>query len=69
MTTIVNSPGTGENSSGALGVIIGILVVVILAILFYIYVLPSMRSQPAEQDSVNVNIELPAGQSGEQSPK
>ena len=69
MTTVINNPGDG-GGNGPTGLIIGILAIVILGALFFIFVLPSIRGgqAPADEstnDDINIDVTLPAG-SGEQ---
>ena len=62
MTTIVNNPPSSDNSGGPMGMIIGIVVLLILGYLVYVYGLPAIRqiggtpeiNIPSEID-VNVN--------------
>lgn len=63
MTTVINNPGDGDSSS-AMGVIVGIIVVIILGALFFMYALPAIRGGAAPQDdsgSLNINVDLPTG--------
>ena len=61
MTTIVNNPPS-DNSGGPMGMIIGIIVLVVLGYLVYVYGLPAVRNMsgtpqinvPSKID-VNVN--------------
>jgi hypothetical protein len=65
MTTVINTPGSGNNGDNSgLGMIVGILIAVIAIALFFIYGLPAMRGNEApKDDSLNVNVTLPAGES------
>lgn len=62
MTTIVNNPPSSDNSGGPMGWIVGIVVLVILGYLVYVYGLPAVRQMggtpqiniPSKID-VNVN--------------
>lgn len=62
MTTIVNNPPSSDNSGGPIGMIVGIIVLVILVYLGYVYGLPAIRQMggtpqvniPSQID-VNVN--------------
>jgi hypothetical protein len=62
MTTIVNNPPSSDNSGGPMGMIVGIVVLVVLGYLVYVYGLPAIRQMggtpqinvPSKID-VNVN--------------
>jgi LPXTG-motif cell wall-anchored protein len=63
MATIINNPDTGTTDNG-MGVLLGVIVFIIFAILFFIYGLPYLAnsfSQPAVQvpDKVDVNVNTP----------
>ncbi len=62
MTTVINTPRNGEDTSGV-SLIIGVLVVILAIGLFFSYVLPAMRNNNApQQDSqLDVNVKLPEG--------
>lgn len=59
MTTIINTPPSGE-STGA-GFIIGIGLVVVIAFgLFFVYGLPALKNRTnADPKTVEVNLQLP----------
>ncbi len=57
MATVINTPGTGGDSSW-IGAVIGILVVGFLLVLFFAYGLPMMRGANAPKDA-QINIDLP----------
>ncbi len=61
MTTVINTPSSGESTGGgfALGVI---LVIVILLGLFFVYGLPAIRNSNnnAQLKSIDVNVKLPS---------
>ena len=64
MSTVINNPANGEDSSGVAGMLIGIIVLVIAFILFFLYGLPMLRTNPATQEapksnSLDVNVTLP----------
>ena len=65
MTTIVNTPRSGESDSG-LGLILGIIIAIALVVLFIVYGLPALRNNqaPAEQPGTNINVTLPSDNSG-----
>jgi hypothetical protein len=63
MATIVNNPGTTQRDSGS-GFLIGVILLIVFAILFFIYGLPYLAnsfSGPTVQvpDKVNVNVNTP----------
>lgn len=61
MTTIINTPTTGnDDSSSGLALIIGIVLVLVLGGLFLYYILPSLRNDvPQSQPNTEINVELP----------
>jgi hypothetical protein len=60
MATVINNPtpvqGDGGSGNNMLGMIIGLLVVLLLGYLFFVYALPMFR-QPAQ---VVPNVEVPS---------
>ncbi|MEK7136290.1 MAG: hypothetical protein AAB821_01735 [Patescibacteria group bacterium] len=64
MTTIVNTPPTGESSDSGTGVVVGILLVLVLVILFFVYGLPALRNDtpptPPKTDKIDINVQVPA---------
>jgi len=61
MTTIVNTPPSGESSDSGLGIILGVIVALILVALFFVYVFPTLRPNPVPQSgNIDVNVKLPA---------
>ncbi len=68
MTTVINTPRQGEDTSGV-SLIIGVLVVILAIGLFFSYVLPAIRNNNAPQDGkLDVNVQLPAGTPGTNQP-
>jgi hypothetical protein len=62
MATVINNPSQAE-SSGT-GVVIGVLVVVLLAILFLMFGLPYLSNRGTAQPSgasATLNVDLPTG--------
>lgn len=61
MTTVINNPGDGSDSSAS--IVILVIVLLIAAAVFFIYGLPAIRgSRVAPQNgSIDVNVKLPAG--------
>ncbi len=62
MTTIVQNPAPQESGNGV-GMMVGILLVVLVAILFFVYGIPAMRGaasvvpQVNIPDTINVNVQ------------
>lgn len=62
MTTIVQNPAPTESGSGV-SMIVGLLLVVLVAILFFVYGIPALRSsgsiapQVKIPDTINVNVQ------------
>lgn len=67
MTTVVNTPatGNGNSSSGVAAVVITVLILGALLFVFIVYVLPMLRNnqQPAQKPTANINVQLPIPQS------
>lgn len=61
MTTVINNPGNGEGSNSSLSIIIGIIVLLVVAGLFFVYALPAIRNRNAipQNGSIDVNVKLP----------
>lgn len=62
MTTIINTPPQAEDSSDSgLGIVLGVIVALILIFLFFVYVLPTLRSDTTvKSDNLDINVTLPA---------
>ncbi len=54
MTTIVNNPPSSDNSSGPIGLIIGLIVLIVLGYLFFVYGLPAIQNMHWGQTQVNI---------------
>lgn len=54
MTTIVNTPPAPKESGGGVGIIIGIIVLLIVGYLFFMYGIPVLRQ--AQMGSPQINI-------------
>jgi hypothetical protein len=63
MTTVINNP---DNDSGSVGIIIAIIVIILLAWAFIVYGLPMIKGgqAPADNGTLNVNLQVPTGESG-----
>ncbi len=61
MTTVINNPGDGESSGSMTGMILGVVVLLVVIGLFFVYALPAMRNSGAAPTSgtVDVNVKLP----------
>lgn len=64
MTTVINTPGNSDSSGGALGLIVGIIVLIIVGALFFIYVLPMINSSlnnsgEPKDNTMDINVQLP----------
>lgn len=55
MTTIVNTPPAVNDSGGNMGMIIGLIVLIVMAFLFFFYGLPAIKNIGATQ----INIPAP----------
>lgn len=59
MTTIINTPPNQNSDEGTgVGLIVGIITVVLLGILFFIYVLPML--QGGEEEQLRIGVHVPA---------
>ncbi len=52
MTTIVNTPPASNESGGGMGMIVGLIVLIVMAFLFFFYGLPAIRSMGSTQINV-----------------
>lgn len=60
MTTIINTPGSNSDDSSGVAMIFGIIVLLVLGALFYVYALPQLRSDTKESTTTEIKVELPA---------
>lgn len=60
MTTVINNPGDGN---GAVGWLIGVVLVIIILFVFFAYALPAIRNSnaPADNGGAQINVQLPSG--------
>jgi hypothetical protein len=61
MATIVNNPAPSSDSSGGVGMIVGLLLLLLVGFLFFVYGLPMLRQSTASPsitvpDKINVNV-------------
>lgn len=54
MTTIINTPPATKESGGSMGVIIGLIVLVIVAYLFFMFGLPAIRRVQVGAPQINI---------------
>jgi len=54
MTTIVNNPAPENNSGGGMGMIIGLIVLILIAFVFFVYGLPAIRQMKLGSPQINV---------------
>jgi hypothetical protein len=66
MTTIVNTPGNGDNSG--FGFLLGIIIVAVAVILFVVYGLPAIRASKAPADTTNITVQIPTPVTGTSEP-
>lgn len=58
MATIINTPQPTNDSSGGMGMIIGLVVLVAFGFLFFIYGLPAMRQMRLGSPQINIPSEI-----------
>lgn len=58
MTTIVNNPPSSDNSSGIVGMVVGVIVLLVLLYLGYIYGLPAIRQMGTPQINIPSKIDV-----------
>lgn len=54
MTTIVNNPPPSNDSGGGMGMIIGLVVLLVLGYIFFVYGLPALRQVQLGSPQINV---------------
>jgi hypothetical protein len=54
MTTIVNNPPSSDNSGGPMGMIIGLVVLVVLGYLVWVYAIPALRNVQSGGNQINI---------------
>ncbi len=62
MTTVINNPGNAAaaDEGAGIGLMVGIIVTVaVAAVLFYLYVMPNIKTTPAAPTTTTVKVELP----------
>ena len=58
MTTVINTPSNGNDSSG-IGFLFGIIGFLVIIAIFFMYVLPVIRQQGSEKPGIDINVTLP----------
>ena len=58
MTTIVNSPPSSDNSGGPMGWIIGLVLLLVLLYLGYVYGLPAIRNIQTGTPQINIPSQI-----------
>ncbi len=54
MTTIVNNPPPSNDSGGGMGMIIGVIVLLVLGYLFFVYGIPAIRQIQLGSPQINI---------------
>ena len=54
MTTVINTPQPDNDSSGGMGMIIGLVVLVVFGFLFFVYGLPALRNMRFGGTEINI---------------
>lgn len=58
MATVINNPPQSNDSGGGRGMIIGLIVLVVLAYLFFVYGLPRIQNMQSGTPQINVPSEI-----------
>ncbi|HSW89638.1 MAG TPA: hypothetical protein VLH19_02070 [Patescibacteria group bacterium] len=58
MATVINNPPAQNNSSGLFGMIIGMIFIVVLLFLGYVYGLPALKSMQFGTPQINVPSQI-----------
>ena len=58
MTTIVNTPPAAKEPGGGMGMIVGLVVLVVMTYLFFVYGLPAIRNVQVETPQINIPSEI-----------
>lgn len=58
MATIVNNPAPAAESNGSSGIIIGVLLIIVLVGLFYVYGLPALSRVESPQINIPNKIDV-----------
>lgn len=78
MTTVINNPSGNEGpkedgSNGVAGMVFGVIILIVVVALFFVYVLPAIQnSQVPEEvpnnDNVNIDVTIPTGDATPEDP-
>ena len=62
MSTIINTPGNSDSDSSGLAMIVGMLVVVGLAVAFFVYALPTLQTNNdgSADTTTEIKVNVPA---------
>ncbi len=58
MTTIVNNPPASNDSGGPIGWIVGLVILLVLGYLVYVYGLPAIRNTQEETPQINIPSQI-----------
>ncbi len=67
MTTVINTPSSGQSSDSGLGLIVGVIIALALVALFFFYGLPAIRNNsnnPGNTNVITVPLPGPTGATG-----
>ena len=56
MTTVVNNPPPSNDSSGGIGMIIGLIVLIVAVYLFFVYGLPAIQNVQLGTPQIKINV-------------
>jgi hypothetical protein len=62
MTTVVNNPPPSNDSGGGMGMIIGLIVLIVVAYLFFVYGFPAIRQMGSPQINIPGKIDVNVNQ-------
>ncbi|EKD52645.1 MAG: hypothetical protein ACD_61C00282G0007 [uncultured bacterium] len=56
-TTIINNPSTGD-SGGGIGMIVGLVILLVIGYLFWVYGLPAIRNMQVGTPQINIPSQI-----------
>ena len=62
MTTVVNNPPPSNDSGGGMGMIIGLIALIVVAYLFFVYGFPAIRQMGTPQINIPGKIDVNVNQ-------
>lgn len=62
MTTVVNNPAPANESDGGMGMIVGVIVLLVVIYLFFMYGLPAIRQMGTPQINIPGKIDVNVNQ-------